>query len=203
MGSDAYKHLSDQELFDLFQAGNEDAFSNIYHRFKQPLYLHALKMLKDRDAAKDATQEVFAKFWSKRETLVLTNSLSSYLYTAIRNTVLDIISHEKVANRYQQSLEVFIGQGEFITDNWIREKELIALIEKEIARLPPKMRVVFELSRKEHLSYAQISEELDVSENTVRKHITKALKKLRGKLKAIVVGLPLLLQLVELIKNKI
>jgi RNA polymerase sigma-70 factor (ECF subfamily) len=203
MGNEPYKNLSDQALFDLIRTSDEGAFSEIYHRYKQPLYLHALKMLKDRDEAKDVIQEIFAKVWVKREDLVLTGPLSSYLYTAIRNKILDAISHEKVAARYQQSLQAFIDKGEFITDNWIREKELTTLIDKEIADLPPKMRAVFELSRKNHLSYAQISEELDVSENTVRKHITKALKKLRDKLDVVTLIIPLLIEMVRVIKYKI
>ncbi|MES2428100.1 MAG: RNA polymerase sigma-70 factor [Bacteroidota bacterium] len=198
-----YRDLADQTLIDLLQTGDQDAFSEIYCRYTQPLYIHALKMLKDRDEAKDVIQEIFAKLWVKREDLVLTTSLSSYLYTAVRNKIFDAISHEKVVARYQQSLQVFIDKGEFITDNWIREKELTILIEKEIAELPPKMRAVFELSRKEHLSYAQISEELDVSENTVRKHITKALKKLRDKLEVVTIIIPLLIEMVRTIKYKI
>jgi len=202
MANRPYKDLSEQELFDLIQESDEGAFSEIYQRYKQPLYLHALKMLKDRDEAKDVIQEVFTKLWLKREDLVLTTSLLSYLYATVRNKILDAISHEKVIAKYEQSLQIFIDKGEFITDNWIRERELTILIDKEIAELPTKMRVVFELSRKSHLSYAQISKELDVSENTVRKHITKALKKLRDKLEVIMIIIPLLIEMIWIIKYK-
>ncbi len=177
-----YRNLHDQELFLLFRQGSNEAFTEIYQRYHGGLYLHALKMLQDRDEAQDAIQEVFTKIWHRKERLELTTSLSSYLYTAVRNRILDIFSHQKRVEQYQLSLQEYLDKGEFITDNIIRENELAALIENEISKLPPKMQEVFLLSRNTDLSYAQIAQELSISENTVRKHITKALAKLKDKL---------------------
>ena len=185
----SYCNFQDQELLILLQEGNEEAFNEIYRRYSAGLYLHALKMLRDRDEAQDVIQEVFTRLWSKGETLVLSTSLSSYLYTAVRNKILDIFSHDKLVARHQQSLQAFIDIGEFITDNLIREKELASIIEREIADLPPKMREVFELSRKGHLSYAEIAEDLDIAENTVRKQISKAIARLKPRLADFLIGL--------------
>jgi len=185
----SYCNFQDQELLILLQEGNEEAFNEIYRRYSAGLYLHALKMLRDRDEAQDVIQEVFTRLWSKGETLVLSTSLSSYLYTAVRNKILDIFSHDKLVARHQQSLQAFIDKGEFITDNLIREKELASIIEREIADLPPKMREVFELSRKGHLSYAEIAEDLDIAENTVRKQISKAIARLKPRLADFLIGL--------------
>jgi RNA polymerase sigma-70 factor (ECF subfamily) len=177
-----YSDLDDASLVVLVQQGNEQAFSQIYERYKGVLYIHAVKMLKDRDEAQDVIQELFTKLWHKRDSLQINTNISAYLYTAVRNRILDIFSHGKIVSVHQQSLQNFINQGEYQTDNYIREKELSFLIESEISALPPKMKEVFELSRKEHLSYLQIAEQLEISENTVRKHITKALARLRSKL---------------------
>jgi RNA polymerase sigma-70 factor (ECF subfamily) len=59
---------------------------------------------------------------------------------------------------------------------------LVELIEKEVAALPAKMRIVFELSRKANLTHREIAGQLDISEETVKKHIHHALKQLRVKL---------------------
>ncbi|MNT81059.1 RNA polymerase sigma factor [compost metagenome] len=56
------------------------------------------------------------------------------------------------------------------------------MIEKGIAELPPKMREVFELSRKHIMSHKEIAEQLNISEQTVRKQVNNALKILRSKL---------------------
>jgi len=195
MKNNPHKDLTDKELFERFQQGDEYAFTVIYQRYQGCLYLHALKMLNDRDKAQDVIQELFTRFWHKRNDLVLTTSLSSYLYTAVRNKVLDEFAHEKVIAKYQQSLQEFMDKGEYVTDSWVRERELTAIIEKEIAALPPKMREVFELSRKGYLSYQAIAEKLDVSEHTVRKHITRAIKKLRSKFDLVTILISILLKL--------
>lgn len=188
--------MDDSSLTVLLQQGYEQAFKQIYERYKGVLYLHAVKMLKDRDEAQDVVQEIFTKLWDKRETIIINTTLSAYLYTAIRNKILDIFSHEKVVATHQQSLQDFINQGEYQTDNYMLEKELIVLIEKEISALPTKMKEVFELSRRKNLSYSQIAEQLDISENTVRKHISKALSRLRSKLTFILIIFAIVLKYV-------
>ncbi len=62
----------------------------------------------------------------------------------------------------------------------------MAIIEKEIGALPPKMREVFELSRKENLSHKEIAEKLNLSEKTVKKQVNNSLKILRSKLGMVV-----------------
>lgn len=151
-------------------------------------------MLGGREEARDVVQELFARLWNARERFSLTTSLSSYLYTAVRNRILDIFSHEKIVNRYRQSFQEFTEQGDFITDNMVREKELAILIEQEIAGLPEKMREVFEMSRKGHLSHIEIAQELQLSEHTVKKQISKAIKRLRAKLDLLITGFYILLE---------
>lgn len=80
------------------------------------------------------------------------------------------------------SLQNYITHGPCITDHVIREKQLAALIEKGISDLPPKMKEVFELSRKQKLTHKEIAEKLNLSEQTVKKQVNNALKILRVKL---------------------
>ncbi|MES2107968.1 MAG: sigma-70 family RNA polymerase sigma factor, partial [Bacteroidota bacterium] len=120
--------------------------------------------------------------WEKRETLTPQTNLSGYLYTAVRNRILDFVARQNVQSSYIGSLQTFMDQAENATDHLLRENQLTALIEKEIAALPPKMREVFELSRKAHLSHKEIAEQLGISEKTVKSQVNNALKILRVKL---------------------
>ena len=97
-------------------------------------------------------------------------------------SILDLIAHQQVESKYMSSLQDFMTQGVCITDHSIREKQLAALIEKGISDLPPKMKEVFELSRKHKLSHKEIAEKLNLSEQTVKKQVNNALKILRVKL---------------------
>lgn len=177
-----YTTLADIELVAFLKDGDKSAFTEIYNRYKGLLYVHAYNRLRNQQEADDVVHELFASLWTKREGLELRTHLSGYLYQAVRNRIIDVISRKKVASEYMDSLQHFIDRTEAITDHLVRENELSALIEKEISALPPKMRTVFELSRKENLSHKEIAGQLELSEMTVKKHVNNALKILRTKL---------------------
>jgi RNA polymerase sigma-70 factor (family 1) len=177
-----YQQFTDRELTDLLKSGDQKAYTEIYDRYIFVLLNHTYNMTRNREEAKDIVHEVFARLWANREQLEITNSLSGFLYTSTRNIVLNQVTHKKVEGKYFDSILKFAEQPQTITDHRIRENQLIAIIEKELAELPPKMREVFELSRKQHLSHREIAERLDISEQTVSKHVTNALKILRVKL---------------------
>lgn len=181
-----YETISDNELAELLRSGDRAAFTEIYNRYKWLLHTHAYKWMQDREEAKDIIHELFAALWTKRESLSFPDNLSAYLYTAVRNRIFNVISHQKVASQYLNSLQAFIDEDQAAADHLVREKQMTLLIEKEIAALPAKMRAVFELSRKEQLSHKEIAEQLAISEQTVRKHVQHALKILRVKLGLVV-----------------
>jgi RNA polymerase sigma-70 factor (ECF subfamily) len=177
-----WSKLSDMELVALLKEGDQYAYTEIYQRYKTLLYVFALKRLEGADESKDLIHELFLALWARRAELVITGSLSSYLYTAVRNRIIDLVARREVSDRYIQSFQHYIDKGENNTDHLVRHKELLALIENEIAALPPKMRQVFELSRKTNCTRKEIAERLGLSEQTVKSHMQHALKLLRGKL---------------------
>lgn len=183
-----YTVITDQELAKMLALGDQTAFAEIYSRYKFILYNHAWNKTRDKQEAQDTLQEVFAMIWSKRATINIGNNLSGYLYTCVRNHILNVIVRKNTHNKYTSSILKFAQTGAVFTDHLIRENQLKALIDKEIAALPPRMRQVFELSRKEHLSHKQIAEIMGTSEETVKKQMSRALKSLRLKL-----GLPVFL----------
>ncbi|WP_158994094.1 RNA polymerase sigma factor [Mucilaginibacter sp. L196] len=177
-----YQQYTDKELTAFLKSGDQLAYTEIYDRYIFVLLSHIYNKTRNREEAKDIIHEVFTKLWANREQLQITISLAGYLYTSARNIVLNHVTHKEVESKYFASVLKFADQPQTITDHRIRENQLIAIIEKEIAQLPVKMREVFELSRKQHLSHKEIAERLDISEQTVSKHVTNALKILRIKL---------------------
>ncbi|MDR2282961.1 MAG: RNA polymerase sigma-70 factor [Sphingobacterium sp.] len=176
-----YSKLTDLDLAQLVREDNREAYTELYNRYALLLLNHAYNKTQDRDEAKDIVQEVFTTLWGKRKELVFSKNLSGFLYTSVRNVILNQIARQGVQQKYLDSMRHFATQGIPVVDQTIREKELALLIESEIERLSPKMREVFELSRKEHLSHQEIAIRLGLSEQTVSKHITNALKILRDK----------------------
>ncbi|AYL99291.1 RNA polymerase sigma-70 factor [Mucilaginibacter celer] len=178
-----YSHTPDAELLQLLKQSDHSAYTEIYHRYFHLMYVHAYKKLRNEAQAEDIVQELFATLWFKRDFIVINQNLSAYLYSAIRNRVFDLFAHEKVESKYLGSLQEYIFSGQSVpTDSRIREKQLQDHIDKEISALPPKMRRIFEMSRKEGLNHKEIAKELSTSENNVATQVTSALRILRTKL---------------------
>lgn len=133
-----YSKATDQDLIALLKKGDQYAYSEIFERYKVILYKHAFRLLRDQDEANDVIQDLFLTLWQKRNSLIFKSSLSSYLYTSVQNRIFDLIRHQRVVVKYVDSIRDFIEQGQYITDEQVRAKELTTIIEKEIAALPPK-----------------------------------------------------------------
>jgi len=177
----ALKTVTDQDLAILLKEGNHAAYAELYKRYYRLLFVHAYKRLGDEDHAKDIIQELFTKIWEKRETFYLKSSFSGYFFTSINNRIIDHFLKEGVKEKYINSFACFLEQGESKADYLVREKQLAALIENEIGQLPQKMREIFELSRKHHLSHKEIAERLSLSEKTVDRQVSNALMRLKDK----------------------
>lgn len=178
-----YKTISNSDLLLLLKQSDHSAYTEIYHRYFHLMYVHAYKKLRDEAQAEDIVQELFAMLWFKRDFIDIDQNLSAYLYSAIRNRIFDLFAHEKVKSKYLDSLQDYVRSGQSVpTDSRIREKQLQAHIDREIEALPPKMRRIFEMSRKEGLSHKEIAGALSTSENNVSTQVTSALRILRTKL---------------------
>lgn len=182
----AIRDLSDKRLLDQLRAGDEQAFAEIFERFWPLLLRNALRFTGDPDEANDVVQDVLATLWEKRSALEIHNSLAGYLYTATRNRMLMTIRHSKRWEQYQQILKASWEEGLSLIDEEMAAKELAQRFEEELSQLPPQMREAFTLSRIHELSYQEIAVKMDLTDNTVKHHISRALKKLRSKLNALI-----------------
>lgn len=184
---DQFVPNDERGLLLLLQQGDTEAFELLYHRYKGILYTHAYRKLKDREEVRDIIHEIFSSIWEKRRTLTINTSLSAYLFHAVRFKIIDRLERGRRAKLYLDSLTDFAEAFTATTDHRIRENMLSELIEREISGLPPKMRQVFELSRKEGLSHKEIAALLNISEQGVRSHIKHALRILRLKLGVVLI----------------
>jgi RNA polymerase sigma-70 factor (family 1) len=177
-----YSSYSDADLTQMLKEGDRIAFTEIYNRYKLVLQNHAWNKTRSTIDTQDAIQEVFSNLWKKRENIQIDSNLSGYLYTSVRNHILNLFAKKQVQDKYINSIQQFSFQKTALTDYRVRESMLRDAIEKEIAELPPRMREVFELSRKQHLSHKDIAVIMGTTEQTVKKQVSNALKHLRTKL---------------------
>ncbi|KIO78350.1 RNA polymerase sigma 70 [Pedobacter lusitanus] len=171
-----YCEYSDNELVDLLKSGDRLSFTEIYNRYWSLMYAQVYKMLRDEEETKDVIQEIFSNLWIKAGDIKSSHNLGGLLYAAARNKVLNILEKSRVRSDYAKSIAAFVTYTDPETLDKLDEKRLILIIEQEIQRLPPKMREIFELSRKDDLSHKEIAKRLNLSDQTVKKQVQNALK---------------------------
>lgn len=175
--------FSDNELLALLKDGDHAAFREIYERYSGVLYNFAYKKLQQEAEAKDVVQEIFIILWNRRSEFVLHSSLSGYLFKSVSNRALNVFTNQKYLVTYIASFDRYLlARQTPQADELLREKELQAIIEREIAALPEKMREIFRLSRYEQLSHKEIGERLGISELTAKTQVKRALRQLRMRL---------------------
>lgn len=180
-----YSSLSDSEVFKLTKASDHFAYTEIYHRYFHLIYRHAFKKLRGEDVAKDVVQDVFTTLWLKRSVIAVESNLAGYLYTAVRNRIFNFWAHERIESSYWDSFTGHLDMERYAdvsTDHRIRERQLMDYIERQVEAFSPRMREIFELSRREHLSHREIAEQLHTTEANVAKQIGNALRLLRAKI---------------------
>ncbi|WP_220388737.1 RNA polymerase sigma factor [[Flexibacter] sp. ATCC 35208] len=183
--------LPDHQLLQLLSAGSQASYTVIYERYSEILFRHAYNMLEDRAEAEDVIQEVFLMLWTKRAGAAGAKSLSGYLYASVRNRILNHLTHQKVVDKYLDSIRTYMEAGGYTADELLREKELAAVIEREIEAMPPKMREIFLMSREQELSHKSIGELLNISDKTVKQQVYKAVKQLKGRVENFLKVIPI------------
>lgn len=176
------KQYTDHELMFQMNCDNQNAFSEIYNRYWHSLFLHAYKMLGNEDEAKDVIQDLFISLWDKRKCLRLKTNLKAYLYFTTRNRVINHIRKHRISDLFINEIARGISLADTGTQRTLEEKDLIQIIDNEINNLPPRMRTVFELSRRKYLTHKEIAEKLGTSEETIKKQISNSLKILKQRI---------------------
>ena len=104
-------------------------------------------------------------------------SLRSYLYTAVKNSCLNQIKRARFSTSLRGS-EERSDPTTPLPDEKLESDEIAEALEKAIGNLPLKCRQIFCLAKFDGLSYQEIAEIQDVSVNTVKTQLKRALKSL-------------------------
>ncbi|WP_341838227.1 RNA polymerase sigma-70 factor [Chitinophaga pollutisoli] len=166
-------------IWEMVRQGHNTAFRALFDTYWEELYHYAVKVLKDGSAAQDAIQGLFVHLWESHSELPSVTSVPAYLRTALRNRLLNVIRDEQL---YQQHVGNFGAATASADDSLLdaihlRETETALL--QSIDRLPARMKTAFYMHRIQHLTVAEIAEQLGSSEQTIRNQINTALRRIR------------------------
>ena len=178
------QNTTDEELWEAIRKDEVPAFKALYERYWSSIFSTAWSHLHDRAACTEIVQDIFLSIWLKRRQLKM-NSPYHYLTMAARYQVYKRLrqkGNQKII--YTDSLQETstvshtLNEGEYD----LRYAELQVSVDKYLKELPDRCQEIFNLSRKEQLSIAEIAERLGISRRTVENQLTRALQHLRNSL---------------------
>ena len=135
-----------------------------------------------RDTARELVQDLFLTLWEKTAGSGAPMPAVPYLYTAARNRALRSLRHGKVEAQYEARQSKTVDDRPCEAENAVVEQELSDAAAAAMRELPERCRLVFSMSRHEHLPNAEIAARLGISVSTVEQQMWRALKALRSKL---------------------
>jgi RNA polymerase sigma-70 factor (family 1) len=170
---------SESELLQWVAQGNEQAFRRIFDLYSDRLFSYVLKITGREEIAEEIVMDAFMKVWTNREHLSAINRFDSYLYTIVRNQAFNILKRIAHEARIINELGRDHINGQDFTEETVVYNDYRNLLHEAVDQLPPQQKRVYKLSRDEGLKYDEIAEQLNLSKNTVKSHLKKAVSSLR------------------------
>lgn len=167
-----------EKLVVLLREGDTAAFNELYYRYKGKIHQFAYRFVRCSESATELTQLVFVRLWKYKHTIDTSKDFDAFLLTITRNLVFKEFQRKAKLSAYQNEQlkmeQVYDPVGSFMD-----LKDYRNLAERAINSLPPQSKKVFKLSREEGATYEHISNQLNISKNTVHSHMAKSLSHIR------------------------
>ena len=167
-------------------AYNDSEFEVVFKTHYRSLFLFAYGYVMDEMEAEDIVQGVFSLLWEKRKSLPPEEELRPYLYASVKYACLRYFRRLQLTDDYRKR------QAEALILSFAEEKddnELTLLVKKALDSLSDNQRKIVEMHVMKGMKYTEISEAMNISENTVRTHLKRAYKILRFYLKDTIPGI--------------
>lgn len=171
--------IVEQDLLFSLSKGDPRAFEMLFlHHFPR-LKRFMFSLLKNEEEAEDLAQDIFVKIWQNRSSVASVHNFSAYLYRMARNAVYSHLEHEVLVADYAARKNTQPAPSQDELEELLFAKELKAMIDLSVAKMPPQRKHIYEMSRNEGLSNDDIAQRLSISKRTVEVHISAALADIR------------------------
>jgi RNA polymerase sigma-70 factor (family 1) len=155
--------------------GNEQAFKAMFDQYQPRLYLYILRIIKSKEAAEEIVLDVFLKLWLGRDMLAEVENLDGFLFRIAYNKSIDFFraaaKDKQLTELLWEKIQLPSGSS---ADTSLLMREYESKLREAIDLLPPQRKKIFNLSREEGRSHAEIAAELGISKNTVANTIVEA-----------------------------
>lgn len=171
------------ELFARIAQGDEAAFRTIFHHYNKLLLPFMIKLTGSTTGAEEVLQEVFLKIWVQRQKLTTIESPKAWMVRIASNQSLNYLRKIDTDNRLFDRLRHQPANEPLSPEQNLAAKEMSVFIHQAVDQLSPQCRQVYKMSREQGLTIPEIAEALNISPNTVKNQLIKALKEIREYIK--------------------
>lgn len=173
-----YQSYDNKVLLELLSISDENAFTELYNRYWQKLFVIAFNRLNQMDGAEDIVHDTFAMLWANREKMQI-DCLENYLATTTKYMVLAKIKKQHREYVYRHASTSSSPIVDLPVETSLHCKRILEIIKTEVENLPERCRLIFNYSRNEGMPVKQIAHQLSISPKTVENQLNKALKILK------------------------
>ncbi|MFV0593422.1 MAG: RNA polymerase sigma factor [Draconibacterium sp.] len=175
-------------LWESFLTGDDKSFSTIYELYINQLISYGYKLCTDREIVHDSLQEIFIDLFLKRNKLnVDIRNLKAYLFISLRNSLVKKIKNKKrfelldlKDNNFEFDFDVEYSHQDRLIEDEI-SRELKKVLQAATKKLPAKQKEIIYLKFEEEMSYPEIAKIMNISIESARKLLYRALLSLRSK----------------------
>ncbi len=189
MAASPTAQINDEELVALVQKGDRRAFEELVERHKQKAYRIAFDFTRDREEAKDLSQEAFLKAFTHIGRFDGRSGFYTWFYRILVNVCLDYRRRAKrtSAEVFNETVEGQVESSPLISNPVAPDQQAIAgqlsrRVGAALELLPAKQRTAFILKNHQGLSIKEIAETMETAEGTVKAHLHRAVTALRQSL---------------------
>jgi RNA polymerase sigma-70 factor (ECF subfamily) len=189
----AEENLSDHSLIEATKRGDESAFAEIVHRYRNPIVNYLYRFLNDYEEAVDLAQETFVRVYFAIDRYHTGFAFSTYIYRIATNLAISELRKRKrrrilsLTGLFQsdrdEAIEFQPTDERSLPDETLVEDEKSKVIARAIAALPEKYRIAVILRDIEGRSYEEIAEIMELGLGTTKSRINRGRGLLKEKLK--------------------
>lgn len=177
--------MSDEQILDMLadQHRAENGFRLLMNKYQERLYWHIRRMVVDHDDANDVLQNCFLKVFKSISRFQGKSALYTWLYRIATNEAITFLNKKKKRSTASFDNEENTLENKLLADPYFDENEVQLKLQKAMASLPDKQRLVFNMRYYEEMSYNQMSEVLETSVGALKASYHHAAKKIEHYLK--------------------
>ncbi len=162
-----------------FIAGDDKAFGELVNRYKERIYAVVLRMVGNREDAKDIAQDAFVRAYRNRQSFRAESGFYTWVYRIAVNLAINFLNRNQERSAYSLDDPKLKEQPGESREQKIVTDELRRAIDKAIGALPARQRAVFVLRQYEDKSNDEIASLLSITEGAVKANYFQAIQKLR------------------------